>query len=433
MNEPTTSAPPPAPRTRTPDALLGALERLLAIDATSVTGALDQASQGLAAALGADKVDVFLHEPASASLVALGTSPTPMGRRQHQLGLDRLPLANGGREVAVYRTGAPYRTGRADRDPEVVVGFRDALGIRSLLDVPLEVAGARRGVLHAASARPDFFTADDARFLAAVARWVGMVAHRAELVEQAAAAAAERGRQRAAEELVTVLAHDLKNYLVPIRGRLQLLERRARREARPRDLGDLVTTLGAVDRLGRAIADLLDAGRLDQGLFALAPQPLDLAALAQETAAALDGGATPIRVRADAEVVVCADPDRARQALENLIANAVAHSPAGAPVEVTAAVEARAGDPWGVLTVADRGPGIPPAVRPRLFERFGRGPGSAGLGLGLYLARRIAAAHGGTLTADEDDGAGARFRLALPAEGPTEGEGTPAPAATAPA
>ncbi len=155
---------------RTSDTLLRALERLLAIDATSVKGALDQASQGLAEALGADKVDVFLHEPASASLVALGTSATPMGRRQHELGLNRLPLANGGREVEVYRTGEPYATGRADRDAGVVPGFRDALGIRSLIDVPLDVAGERRGVLQTASARPDFFTEDDRRFLTAVAR-----------------------------------------------------------------------------------------------------------------------------------------------------------------------------------------------------------------------------------------------------------------------
>lgn len=195
MSEPTTSAPTlGTERTRTPDALLGALERLLAIDATSVRGALDQASQGFAEALEADKVDVFLHEPASASLVALGTSATPMGRRQHELGLNRLPLANGGREVEVYHTGEPYATGRADRDPGVVAGFRDALGVRSIIDVPLDVAGERRGVLQAASARPDFFDEQGRHFLEAVARWVGMVAHRAELVERAAAEAAERGR-----------------------------------------------------------------------------------------------------------------------------------------------------------------------------------------------------------------------------------------------
>lgn len=205
---------------------------------------------------------------------------------------------------------------------------------------------------------------------------------------------------------------------MPIRGRLQLLQRRARREERARDLQDLDALARAVDRFRQVIADLLDAGRLAQGLFAVSPQPLDLAALARETAAAFDSGATPIQVRAPEEVVVCADSDRVRQALENLLTNAIKHSSPGAPVEVAMAVETRADGSWAVLTVADRGPGIPAAVRPRLFERFGRGPGSTGLGLGLYLAARIAAAHGGALTADEDSGAGACFRLALPADGP---------------
>jgi len=82
--------------------LLATLERLLTIQAPEVTAALDEASQWVAEALGADKADAFLHDRATDSLVALGTSDTPMGRLQHRLGLNRLPLANGGRAVAVY-------------------------------------------------------------------------------------------------------------------------------------------------------------------------------------------------------------------------------------------------------------------------------------------------------------------------------------------
>ena len=70
-----------------------------------------------------------------------------------------------------------------------------------------------------------------------------------------------------------------------------------------------------------------------------------------------------------------------------------------------------------MLTVADRGPGVPPEVLPRLFERFARGPDSRGLGLGLYIARRVAEAHGGALTVETAPGRGTRFRLALPADG----------------
>jgi signal transduction histidine kinase len=66
--------------------------------------------------------------------------------------------------------------------------------------------------------------------------------------------------------------------------------------------------------------------------------------------------------------------------------------------------------------VADEGPGIPAEVRPRPFQRFSTGPGSVGLGLGLYLAQRITAAHGGTLTADPSPRRGARFVLRLPSD-----------------
>ncbi len=87
---------------------LTTLEGLLAIQAMDVRSALDQASDLVATALGADKVDVFLYEARIDTLVALGTSDTPMGRKQHALGLDRLPLSNRGKTVEVFQSGQPY-------------------------------------------------------------------------------------------------------------------------------------------------------------------------------------------------------------------------------------------------------------------------------------------------------------------------------------
>ena len=180
--------------------LLGTLQRLLAIRATELRPALTEASNLVGEALGADKVDVLLYEAASDSLVAMGTSETEMGRRQHALGLDRLPLANGGPQVRVFRTGEPYLTGRADADPEQFRGTVEGLGVRSNADVALHVDGERRGVLSAMSTTPDRFTEGDVAFLGAVAEWVGMIAHRGELVEQLAAGAERRGRQATAAE-----------------------------------------------------------------------------------------------------------------------------------------------------------------------------------------------------------------------------------------
>src|SRR3954462_987730 len=97
----------------------------------------------------------------------------------------------------------------------------------------------RRGVFLASSARPNFFTDDDVRFLEAVSRWVGMVAQRAELTEQIATEARGQGRRGAADELSATLAHDLGNLLVPVKGRIDLIQRRARREDRQPDLRDV--------------------------------------------------------------------------------------------------------------------------------------------------------------------------------------------------
>jgi two-component system OmpR family sensor kinase len=406
--------------------LLATLERLLAIDETDLHGALDRACQMVAEALRADKVDAALYDASSETLVAAGTSHTPMGRKQHAIGMNRLPVANGGREVDVFLTGIPYATGQADQDPGQLRGMTEGLGIRSVIIVPLEVAGTRRGVFLASSTQPNFFAEDDIRFLKAVSRWVGMIAQRAELTERIATEAREQGRRVAADELIATLAHDLGNLLAPVKGRIDLLQRRARREDRPRDQRDVEEAARAVNRVVSLVADLLDSSRLEQGLFALNRQPADLVDLVRETCVALATDTVPIRVDVSTQDVVLAmDPNRIRQALENLLSNAIKFSPAGAAVVVELDVEATDAGCWAVVTISDQGPGIPPELFPRLFDRFARGPGSSGLGIGLYLASRIVAAHGGTLTADPTPIIGARFQMKLPlAEAPlSEGDG----------
>jgi two-component system, OmpR family, sensor kinase len=183
------------------DRLLETLQRLLGIQAPELRPALDQASNLVAEAVGADKVDVFLHDAESDSLVAMGTSDTPMGREQHQAGLNRQPIANNGPAVRVFQTGLPYLHGRADQDPDQPRGMIQRLGIRSEMDVPLDVAGQRRGILQADSQQVDFFTQRDLHFLTAVAGWIGMVTQRSELFEHVALEAERRGERRTAEEI----------------------------------------------------------------------------------------------------------------------------------------------------------------------------------------------------------------------------------------
>jgi two-component system, OmpR family, sensor kinase len=184
--------------------LLQTLQRLLGIQAPELRPALDAASTLVNEALGADKVDVFLYEAASDSLVAMGTSDTEMGRQQRRAGLDRQPVANNGPAVQAFQTGTPYLRGRIDQDPDQPRGMIHRLGIRSEMDVPLEVAGQRRGIVQVDSQQPDLFTERDLQFLTAVAGWIGMVTHRAELFERATVEAGRQAERRFADDIARI-------------------------------------------------------------------------------------------------------------------------------------------------------------------------------------------------------------------------------------
>jgi two-component system OmpR family sensor kinase len=310
-------------RARLAERQLKLLEALLRMPSGNLAATLSHVSDLVAEATGADKVDAFLYDPARDSLVAVGSSTQPLSARQRQLGLDVLQISNGGRTVSVYRTGETFVTGRLDQDADELKGIREALGVRSEIGVPLEVGGERRGMLMIASVSPDFFSAEDVRFAESLGRWVSILAHRAELAEQIARNAAEQGRRAGAEELVTVLAHDLRNYLQPLHMRLELLRMRAQRDGRKDDAGDADGAAKAVLRLGGLISDILDVARIDQGVFQIQREFLDVGALVRDTAGLLSSAEHPVNVTVQAGEAVRApaDPRRIRQCLENIIAN----------------------------------------------------------------------------------------------------------------
>jgi two-component system, OmpR family, sensor kinase len=398
-----------------PARLLETLQRFLEMPSGELQTALQHTCDVVAAELGADKVDAFLYEPARETLFALGTSNQPLSALERKVGLDTLAIANGGRVVHVFLTGETFVSGRLDADPEELRGIKETLKIRSKLGVPIVIAGHRRGVLMVASGKPDYFTPEHVRWVEAIVRWIGVVAHRAELVQEIARNAAEQGRRAVAEELVTVLAHDLRNMLSPIVARVELLRRRCARRGEEH-VGDADAALKGLARLGRVISDMLDVARIDQGLFPMSVRPLDLVVLAREEARTLSTPDHPIHVQAPEEIVVAADPDRIRQCLQNLLSNAVTHSPNQAAVEVLIEKKQVEGGALAQVQVIDQGPGIPPEALPGIFDRFTKGRSSAGLGLGLYLAKRIAAAHQGELAVESAPDKGTRFRLTIPCE-----------------
>jgi len=395
---------------------LDTLQRLLEFPATDLEAALTQAADTLASVLGADKVDAFLFDPSRDSLVAVGTSTQPLSALERQLGLDVLPLSNGGRSVEVFRSGQVYTCRNLLADEGEVRGIKEGLRVQSIVAAPLDAGERRRGVLLVSSLRPDFFTTLDAKLVTSAARWIASVAERAELVASIRRAAVEEARRSTGDELVSIVAHDIRNYLQPITWRLHALAHRARAAHRDDDVADVRATQDILAQLASLVSNLLDTARLESGLDDLQLDALDLAMLASEAATAAASPQHAIDVQAAQPVMVAGERVRLRQCIDNVLANALAHSPDNAPVHVYVSRENAADRVWAKLEIIDEGPGIPESILPHVFEKFfSAGTEGRGLGLGLYIAKRIASAHHGDLVADRYAGKGARFTLRVPA------------------
>jgi two-component system, OmpR family, sensor kinase len=395
--------------------LLALLQQLIDLPALDPRQTLTDGASAVATWLGCDKVDVFLFDASRGSLAAIGTSQTPLGALQHKLGLDVMPLAQGGRSVEVYVTGNSHLDGHVEQDSEELRGIVRDLAVRSQATVAVQIAGKRRGVLSVVSQRPEQFGPEDLRVLELVTKWIGSVAHRAELVHELREEERQRGRRMAADDIVTVLAHDMWNHLNPLSARLQLLRLRASSgdTIEPAQLDPAV--LG-VQRLARLTQDLLDSARLEQGLFELELEPVDLSQLVRDVAELCATPGVAVQVEAPPGLTAIADSGRLRQALENVISNGIRYSAAGAPLRIS--VEPEPASRGVRIRIKDTGPGIRPELLPHLFERFVSEGATRGLGLGLYLAQRVAAAHGGKLEVESRLGVGSTFTLSLPLEGP---------------
>ncbi len=177
-----------------------------------------------------------------------------------------------------------------------------------------------------------------------------------------------------------------------------------------------------VRRLGALVSELLDVSRIAEGEVLVEAEDADLVASARAVAERLGADAaragSALRIVAPDTVHARFDPVRVEQALTHLVANALKYG-AGKPVDL---VVQRDGATARVL-VRDRGIGIEPAARERIFDRFERAVSSrhyGGLGLGLFLARRIVEAHGGTIAVDSTPGEGSTFSVELPVAGPRQ-------------
>ncbi|MDP8923879.1 MAG: PAS domain S-box protein [Chloroflexota bacterium] len=219
-----------------------------------------------------------------------------------------------------------------------------------------------------------------------------------------------RALERLRHEFLAMASHELRNPVTAIRGYAQLMRRRGSYSERSVD-----AIIAQADQLRRLIDDLLLASQIEADRLDLRVAETDLAAEASAAAEDVRADRPSLRVEVPPEpLVVPADQQRLRQVLANLLTNAIKYSPDGSEVVLRVV----RGDGEALMTVTDRGAGIPPEALPHLFDRFFRAEGAAaraqGLGLGLYITRRIVEAHGGRIGVESELGRGSTFTVALP-------------------
>jgi len=236
--------------------------------------------------------------------------------------------------------------------------------------------------------------------------------------------------------VLSTIAHDLRSPLAALMTTAELLVTDLD-SLNGQQIRELVTTLrrGTLTLHG-LLENLLCASAADAGRLAVHPEPLDLRAAVGEVqsvlAPLLQRKAQPLRLSARAgRLAVLADRRRLDQVLLNLLTNASKFSPPGRPIDISL----RARGACVRLTVADRGPGLPPGPAAALFEPFTRAAASRridGTGLGLAIVRAIVAAHGGRCGAQNRQGGGACFWVELPTPARGEHGARGAPDAPAP-
>jgi two-component system OmpR family sensor kinase len=241
---------------------------------------------------------------------------------------------------------------------------------------------------------------------------------------QASEATARRSEQKM-RRFVADASHELRTPLTSIRGFAEL-----HRQGAVTDPAEVSRLLNRIEdeakRMGLLVDDLLLLARLDQQR-PFEHGPVDMRVLAIDAVEAARATAPdreihldlPMDDETDGGLVVAGDEPRLRQVLSNLLDNALAYSPADAPITVLGGRTRRDGRDLAFVQVRDRGPGMIPEQAERVFERFyrtdrARSRAQGGTGLGLSIVAAITAAHGGTVELDTAPGEGATFRVLLP-------------------
>jgi len=338
-------------------------------------------------------------------------------------GVKHLTLAMGqGILGHVASTAKALRVDDVSTDPrfEPSVDHRTGFTTRSVLAVPILRRNELLGVLEVINREggPEF-TEDDALILEVVASQAAVAIENCRLFEQIIQSQqlAVIGRMAAS------IIHDLKQPMAVIRGFAELLGNPEVDPERRKTFSDMI--LEDVDQFQSMVQELLDYSRGTVNLQLNEVQLGDwLDAITGSLSRELASSEVEVMTRLDYRGPVWIDKDRMRRALSNIAANAADAMPGGG----TLTMATRSGDGYWELEIGDTGTGIPPELRPRIFEPFVTSGKERGTGLGLAIVRGIVEGHGGSIQVDSrvageeaERHAGTIFTIRMPAHGPTKG------------
>jgi len=326
-----------------------------------------------------------------------------------------------------YLLGTVMRTRRPELISEVPPGFIESiaqsephlqalreLNPRSMMCVPLVANGHLLGALALISSHPQ------RRYGENELRLGETLASRASLaIEHARRYRAAREATRARDDVLGVVAHDLRNPLNAIVLSAQMLLRQHAQVGEPRAQGPLRFILSSARRMDRLIQDLLNVARLESGQLAVEVHPEPTCALLQEAFEAARPLASELQLALDVPEElpwVRADRERLLQVFSNLLGNALKFTPHGGQVTLGARAEGEVVRFW----VRDTGPGIAPEALEHLFDRFwqARRGDRRGAGLGLSIARGLVEAHAGRIWVESEPARGSTFFFTVPVAPP---------------
>ena len=223
--------------------------------------------------------------------------------------------------------------------------------------------------------------------------------------------------EQARHNLVSDVAHELRNPLMNMRGYLELLTERVL-EPTPQTLASLYEETSLLSRL---VADLQELSLAEAGQLPLALRPIELVEVVSQTVQIVQPQLEHTHLTLQVSIppdlpLICADPERVTQILRNLLHNAITHT--SSPGEIS--ISASRSQTWVHISVQDTGTGIAPEHLPYLFERFyradpSRSRATGGTGLGLAIVKQMVQGHGGQITVASQKGKGTCFTFTLPA------------------